>query len=216
MENVHILIVDDHKVVREGLKFMLEDTEYFKSLIEETDTEAGAVQRCQVIDYDIVLMDINIREGSGLAATQKILSFNEETKIIALSMFDDETNIHNMIKAGVSGYVLKNAGEDELVKAIRTVLAGDNYYSNEVAQTLLNIQNRKKINIGSKGGRLTITRREKEVITLITEEFTNDEIATKLDISRRTVEGHRKNILLKLGLKNTAGLVRFAVENSLV
>ena len=216
MENVHILIVDDHKVVREGLKFMLEDTEYFKSLIEETDTEAGAVQRCQVFDYDIVLMDINIREGSGLAATQKILSFNEETKIIALSMFDDETNIHNMIKAGVSGYVLKNAGEDELVKAIRTVLAGDNYYSNEVAQTLLNIQNRKKINIGSKGGRLTITRREKEVITLITEEFTNDEIATKLDISRRTVEGHRKNILLKLGLKNTAGLVRFAVENSLV
>ena len=216
MENVHILIVDDHKVVREGLKFMLEDTEYFKSLIEETDTEAGAVQRCQVFDYDIVLMDINIREGSGLAATQKILSFNEETKIIALSMFDDETNIHNMIKAGVSGYVLKNAGEDELVKAIRTVLAGDNYYSNEVAQTLLNIQNRKKINIGSKGGRLTITRREKEIITLITEEFTNDEIATKLDISRRTVEGHRKNILLKLGLKNTAGLVRFAVENSLV
>ena len=216
MENVHILIVDDHKVVREGLKFMLEDTEYFKSLIEETDTEAGAVQRCQVIDYDIVLMDINIREGSGLAATQKILSFNEDTKIIALSMFDDETNIHNMIKAGVSGYVLKNAGEDELVKAIRTVLTGDNYYSNEVAQTLLNIQNRKKINIGSKGGRLTITRREKEIITLITEEFTNDEIATKLDISRRTVEGHRKNILLKLGLKNTAGLVRFAVENSLV
>ena len=216
MENVHILIVDDHKVVREGLKFMLEENEYFQTLLEEVDTEEGAVKRCKVIDYDIVLMDINIGDGSGLCATKKILDFNKEAKIIALSMYDDETNIHNMIKAGVSGYVLKNAGEDELIKAIRTVIAGDKYFSNEVAQTLLDIQNRKKIKIGSKGNRMTITRREKEIITLISEEFTNDEIASKLDISRRTVEGHRKNILLKLGLKNTAGLVRFAVENSLV
>jgi len=163
-------------------------------------------------------MDINLPALDGIDATAKIIEHKPDTNILALSMHDESYQIKKMIKAGARGYILKNVGPEELNKAIQSVADGDKYYSNEVSQILLEphqdevIYDKKapKPYIGE------LTKREIEVLLLITDEFTNQEIADQLFLSKRTVDAHRQHLLQKTHSKNTAGLIKYAVKNNII
>lgn len=209
---INILIVDDHKMFVEGLESILS---------KETDIQI--IYRChegrEVFDnqllakIDIILLDINLPDMSGIEVCERILKMRNDVKILVLSMHDEESYITEVLKSGALGYVLKNTGRKELITAIRTVATGRTYFSEAITNTIMNsLQNSNKKSKSVNRELPKITRREKEVLDLIMEENTNQEIAGKLFISLKTVEAHRSNLLNKLSARNTAGLVKKAIE----
>ncbi|MCU0430052.1 MAG: response regulator transcription factor [Cytophagaceae bacterium] len=213
--NCKILIVDDHKMVRDGIRYMLESqTKKYNFLVDEADNGLDGVDQALSGEYDVVIMDYQLPNIDGLEATKRIIAKAPETKILALSNYDEYTYIQNIIQAGAKGFVLKNIGPDELVTAIETVRNGKNYYSNDVAVKLIHYVN----NQPQTRQRNTheLSEREIEIIRMIASEKTNEEIAQELNLSKRTVDTHRQRILEKLNVKNTAGLIRIAVQEGLV
>lgn len=156
---------------------------------------------------DVILMDVNLPDKSGIDLCKEVKLAYPDIRVIGLSSFNQQSYIEKMLKNGASGYVLKNASKEELLRAIKTVLEGDTFLSNEATITMEKDEN-SKIPI--------ITRREKEVLLLIAEGMTNSEIATKLFISTTTVDTHRKNLLAKFEAKNTAVLVKLASDFDLI
>ena len=224
MEKLKILIADDHKLVREGIKITLsQDNSLFEfERMDEASNGEEAVIKAELFDYDLILMDINMPIMDGIEATKKIKSDKtSENKIIALSMHSEEFQIKSMIKSGASGYILKNTESEELNRAIKTILNGNKYYSNEVALKLLGDFKGDDINPAISSSKpmvkiAELSNREIQVLRLIANEFTNVEIAKKLKLSRRTIDSHRYNIVNKLNVKNTAGLIKFAMNNNLI
>jgi len=212
MKKIRLLLADDHGIIRDGIKLMLNKTSEFEIVAEANNGK-------EVVNYieehpdsiDVILMDINMPELNGIEATQIISEKHKNIKVLALTMHVEETYITNMLKAGALGYVLKESNKEDLIDAINTVALGNKYYSNEVSVTLINsLMNNGK----SKSSELS--DREIEVLTFITSGNTNNEIGEKLFISGRTVETHRRNILSKLEVKNTAEMIRYAIKNNLV
>jgi DNA-binding NarL/FixJ family response regulator len=164
-------------------------------------------------------MDYQLVETDGSSLTKRVIEEYPEQHILALSNYDDIEYATKMLQAGARGYVMKNVGTDELIKAIHTVLEGKLYYAQHLANELIE---RKILGRGNFEAHLDnpiinrLSKREIEIIQLICDQLTNDEISKKLFLSKRTIDNHRQNILNKLGMNNTAGLVRFAVENGLV
>tara|TARA_B110000967_G_scaffold49358_1_gene50289 strand:+ start:1604 stop:2278 length:675 start_codon:yes stop_codon:yes gene_type:complete len=224
MEKLKILIADDHKLVREGIKITLsQDNSLFEfERMDEASNGEEAVIKAELFDYDLIFMDINMPIMDGIEATKKIKSDKtSENKIIALSMHSEEFQIKSMIKSGASGYILKNTESEELNRAIKTILNGNKYYSNEVALKLLGDFKGDDINPAISSSKpmvkiAELSNREIQVLRLIANEFTNVEIAKKLKLSRRTIDSHRYNIVNKLNVKNTAGLIKFAMNNNLI
>jgi DNA-binding NarL/FixJ family response regulator len=164
---------------------------------------------------DVILLDINLPDIDGVDLCKKIGALYPDINIIALTMYNEGSFISGMLKNGAKGYVLKNSDKGLLKEAIKTVHAGGSFFGEEVTKTLM--QSMMPETQTSKSGNIPkLTRREKEVLKLIVQEHTTPEMAEKLFISLNTVETHRKNLLQKLNVRNTAGLVRFAVENKLV
>ena len=224
MNKLKILIADDHKLVREGIKITLSQSNSLFEFdrMDEASNGEEAVIKAEVFDYDLIFMDINMPILDGIEATKKIKSEKKrENKIIALSMHSEEFQIKSMIKAGASGYILKNTGLEELNRAIKTVINGNKFYSNEVALKLLGDFKEDDDNSILSPSKPVVkiaelSNREIQVLRLIASEFTNAEIAKKLKLSRRTIDSHRYNIVNKLHVKNTAGLIKFAIKNNLV
>jgi len=162
---------------------------------------------------DIILMDINMPKLDGLDCTAKVSKQYPEIKIIALSQYDEKRFVKRMLKLGAMGYLLKDAGRDQIEKAVRTVMSGNKYFSEGLSLRLVE-QELKDENISNLFPKLTA--REKEVLGLICKDLTSQEISEKLFISFHTVESHRANLMHKAGVKKTAGLVRWAVENDLI
>jgi DNA-binding NarL/FixJ family response regulator len=220
MTNLKILIVDDHKLVRVGIKYTLETSNKKGciSKIDEASSGDEALQLASVNLYDVILMDINMPEKDGIETTKEIISKTKNSIVIALSMHDEEYQIKQMMNAGARGYLLKNTGPEILNAAIEQTIKGGLYFSNEVSIKLMQLNNpsAKPIVTAKNQTGLQISKREKEILVLIADEKTNDEIAQILSLSKRTVDTHRQNILNKLNLKNTAGLIRYAVNNNLV
>ncbi len=214
MRKIKILLVDDHQIVRDGIKAMLLPVKDEIEIAAEASNGAEAVQMIEKEPYDVVLMDINMPELNGIDATEIIKKRHPATRILALTMHAEEGFIVNMIKAGADGYILKESGRDELVNAIKAVRGGKKYYSNEVSVTMINSMLSDKPSATKVVGDLS--KRELEVLQLIVDGFTNMEIADKLFISNRTVDTHRRNLLQKLNVRNTAELVKFALKNGLV
>ncbi len=210
----HILIVDDHQIILDGLKSLLEGYKDV-SIIEEALNGRDALQKIYEGNIDIVLLDINLPDISGFEVCKEIKNYNKNIKVIALTMHGDTGYLSKMLKMGVDGYLLKNAGREEIITAITTVYAGNQYFSVAVINNMLlekaQVQKKKKPDFIQK-----LTRREKEVLQLIVEELTTDEIAEKLFISPTTVISHRQSLLRKLDAKNTAGLVKAAFEFNLL
>lgn len=220
-KNVKILIVDDHPIVRDGIKTMLEMGDFdcciFNILEAGNGEETMTMLRNNA--FNLIIMDYQLEETDGSSLAKRVIESYPEQHILALSNYDDIEYAGNMLKAGARGYVMKNVGTPELIKAINTVLEGKLYYAQHLANELIE----RRI-LGKGSGELNsdnpavarLSRREIEIIQLICDQLTNEEISKKLFLSKRTIDNHRQNILNKLGMNNTAGLVRFAVENGLV
>jgi DNA-binding NarL/FixJ family response regulator len=211
---IRIIIADDHKVFREGIVSLLEDIPDIETVGQAADGPS-TLQLLAKVKPHIVLMDVALGTSSGIATTQAIKKKCPEVKVLALSMHSESQYIVKMLEAGASGYLLKDAGSAELISAIRTVHSGDSYYSRQVSEALIDhLAHRGKTR--TTGMEAPISKRETEVLRLIAEEYSNAEIAGKLYISIRTVDTHRRNLLEKLGAKNTAGLVKHAIRLGLI
>jgi DNA-binding NarL/FixJ family response regulator len=211
---IEILIADDHKVFRDGIISILEDVEDI-TVIGEANDGREVLERLEEVQPDVILMDITMGNTNGIEATELVKNKYPHIKVLVLSMHEEIGYIVKMLEVGASGYLLKDAGQEEMIRAIRTVAEGNTYYSQKVSsaiiQRLTNPESAKKEKPG-----VPLTKREIEILQLISEEYSNPEIAEKLFISIRTVDTHRRNLLEKLGAKNTAGLVRYALKHGLV
>lgn len=208
-QKIYVLIVDDHPVVVEGLRSLLGQL----PSIEVAGSAANAFEAMALLKghvVDIVLLDINLPDVSGIDLCKKIKKEFPAIKILGISTFADRSYISRMIANGAAGYLIKSATAEEIAEAIRTVLQGKIYLSLELDHI-----GRPSTALPA-GGLPMLTKREKEVLQLISEGFTNGEIAAKLFISHLTVDSHRKNLLTKLGVANTAALIRLAVEQGLI
>lgn len=204
---INVLIVDDHPVVVEGLRklFCEAETKYSCAL-------AYSVQECdralKVFTPDIVLLDINLPDGSGIDLCKYILSKVPHCRILGLSSFNDRSYISRMLENGAMGYILKNSSEEEIMLAVADMMAGKKHLGFEVAETMKNN--------GADQHAPMLTRREMEVLKLIADGLTNQEIANTMFISPLTVDSHRKNLLMKLEARNTAALIKISINKGLI
>ncbi len=206
---INILIVDDHQIILDGLSKLIDGTTEI-AITGAVASGTEAIEQVEQARFDLVLLDINLPDINGFEVCRRIKTIRPELKVIALTMHDEAAYISKMSKMGVDGYLLKNTGQEELLSAIRTVVGGGSYYSAEVTQSLLAANRPKK---ATRTGMIQkLTRRETEILRLIVDELTTEEIAEKLFISPTTVISHRKSLLRKLNAKNTAGLVKNAYE----
>jgi DNA-binding NarL/FixJ family response regulator len=215
MQAIKILIVDDHKMIRDGLKLMLWSLKkalYFD--IEEAESGEEALVKISRKNFQIVIIDYQMPGLSGAETAVRILRHKPQTKILALSNYDELPYVESMIQAGVKGYVLKNIEPSQMLSAIKTILEDKIYFSNEVATKL--IETAKKDSLKNVVEKQSLTKREIEVLKMIAMELTNEEIAKNLSVCKRTVDTHRQNLLNKLHAKNTVGLVKAAYKLSLI
>lgn len=212
VKEIKIVIADDHDVIIDGLIALLNP--------EEDLTVSGRAnngeQLLEVISnkpVDLILLDIDMPKMNGAEAAKKIREKYPSIKILVLTMYNSPDFIAQLMKCGVNGYILKNTRRKDLVNAVREVMKGGFFYSPEVAHSVMD-----GLRSGpeKKNGAIELTKREKEIIRLISEELTSREIGSQLYISHHTVERHRKNIIAKLGVKNVAGLVKYAMRHGLV
>ena len=221
---IKLLLVDDHKLIRDGIRSLLDDEKDFE-ILAEAENGKEALEILSKQEIDIVVIDINMPVMGGIEATEKISKEFPSVSVLALTMLNEEQHIRQMLKAGAAGYILKNAGQDELVDAIKAISTGQHYFSKEATQVIM-MDMMKGKKAGATGGAseerklvkgsVYLTEREKDILRLIAKEHTNQEIADELFISVRTVDAHRRNLLQKIGARNTAGLVIYALENSIV
>jgi DNA-binding NarL/FixJ family response regulator len=221
IRKIKILLVDDHIVVRNGIKLMLSQQKSFIPEIVEASDAEEVIQLTNNTSFDVILLDINLPGQNGISITKYLTKKSSSYKILALTMHKEEYMVKQMISAGAMGYLLKNTGLDELTKAIMTVASSNKYYCNEASQVLIN-DSVGDLSSQNKHYNLTVdytsalSNREKEVMMLIVKELSSVQIAEKLFISKRTVDTHRKNIIAKLKLKNTAGIVKYAIEHGIL
>ena len=209
---IEIAITDDHTIVIEGIRTMLKSNKeivILQSFTNITDTLNGLDKTIKVL-----LLDINLPDGNGIQACKDLLQKFPHLHVIALTNYEDVSFIKQIMKNGAVGYLLKNTGKNELVTAIKTVLEGERYLPQNIREMLLNESLGKSATSSFFIPKLT--SREKEILDLIIKEFTTEEIAEKIFISVKTVESHRSNLIQKLGVKNSAGLVRVAFEKGLI
>lgn len=219
MDQIKIFVADDHQLFIEGIKALTRDSQEVK-LIGEAENGEDLLAQLKTNQPNVILMDINMPKINGIEATKKIRLLYPEIKILALTMFDDTLYLSEMIKAGASGYLLKNAGKAELITAITTVYKGERYVSSEVSLKMIDKMNNNEQSSAENKmppvRKSEVTKKELEILKLIAQELTNAEIASKLNNSPMTIITHRKNLLRKLGVKNTAGLIKYAMENGML
>jgi len=217
---LNVYIADDHQLFIAGVKALLTNVEDIK-IIGEAENGQELLKLLEKTPSDVVLMDINMPVMGGLDTTREMHKRFPDVKVLALTMFDDTLHISEMIRAGASGYLLKNAGKEELVNAITRVARGEKYVSNEVSVKIIENMFSKDSNAANTPAppstrKAELTRRELEIIRLIAKEHTNNEIAALLNNSPMTIITHRKNLLRKIGVKNTAGLIKYAMNHGLL
>ena len=216
MGGVKILLVDDHNIVKQGLRVILESHENIK-VVDEAGNGKEAIEKLRGgLDVNLVVIDINMPEMNGIEAAEIIVKEFPDLRILALTMLNEEYHIRKMLKAGAHGYILKNSSKDELLNAVLSINKGEHYFSKEATNIIMmDMVNGTPANNDVPVEEVYLTEREKDIIKLIAKEFTNAEIAEKLFISVRTVDAHRRNLLQKIGARNTAGLVVYAIEHNL-
>jgi len=210
---INILIADDHQLMIDGIKATLKGIEDFNIVTHANNGYQVLEKLDDGMEVHVILMDINMPKMDGLACTKEVRKRFPDIRIIALSQYDEKRFVKRMVKNGASGYLLKDSGKDLLEEAIRTVHAGGNYFSEKLSMRLISQELKTE---DTKSLFPKLTGRELEILNLIGKEHSSQEIAEKLFISFHTVESHRANLMYKAGVKNTAGLVRWAVENDLL
>ncbi len=211
-EAIKIIIVDDHEIFRNGLKMVLGKLPYVH-IVGEAANGQEFLDLIRTTPADVVLMDIEMPVMSGIDATAIAMKENPGLKIIALTMFNDDDYVQSMIDAGIRGFLIKNINKDTLDKAIKTVMNGGAYYSEELFNFFT-----KRVTTEEKhrDDEVKFTAREKEILQLLSEGLSNKQIADVLYISERTVVGHKSNLLAKTGCKNAISLLAYAIRHKLV
>ena len=214
-QKVRVVIVEDQTIIREGLRSLLSSAKEF-DVVGEAEDGRMAIRCTEKYKPDLVLTDLSMPRMNGTDMIETIKKQSPKTKVIALTVHQEEEYVLATLKAGVDGYLLKEASYPELLMAIRSVLKGNRYISPEISGKLISgyLEGRKSFKIDSLWE--TLTRREREILKLIAEGYKNKEIADYLCISAKTVETHRANLMRKLDLHNTAALVALATEKGLV
>src|SRR6185295_16890124 len=205
---IKVYIVEDHSVVVEGIRSLLQNEKEF-DVIGNTDTGEGCLNFFRTRTADVILMDINLPDMSGIDLCKIMKKNYPGIMVLALSTFNQGIYIRKMMENGASGYLLKNSGRQEIIQALTDVAVGKTYLSFEAGQAL-------KLSTTKNPDQPLLTKREKEILGLITEGLTNMQVAEKLFISVETVDSHRKNLYNKLNVKNTVMLMRYAIENNLL
>lgn len=214
MSKIRLLLVDDHDIVRHGLRMMFA-AEPDMEIVGEAADAYQALEAVEKLHPDVILMDVAMPGMSGIEATRRIKEQNPDVAVLALTMHEDEQYFFEMLNAGASGYVPKRAAPDDLVSAIQVVSQGDVFIYPSLAKLLVKdfLQRAE----GDTSGQIEeLTAREREVLTYIAEGYTNREIAKELVISVKTVDRHRENIMRKLNLHNRVELVKYAIEKGLI
>lgn len=219
---IRTILVDDHAIIREGISYLLQQ-EPDIDVIEQAGNGQELLDKLATLPADVVLMDINMPVLDGEAATRRVRALYPQTYVLILSMLDHEAYISRMMEAGASGYILKNAGKEEIIFGIRTVAAGRQFLCSELGFQLLrklqgpgNIVSPEASPKEPVKKECILSRRELEVLTLISEGLTTNEIADRLYNSKRTIETHRQNMMEKAQVKNTASLIKYAISNGLI
>lgn len=210
---INILIADDHQLLIDGIKSTIDNIEDF-SVAGEAHNGLEVLKMLEEgASVDIILMDINMPMMDGLECTRTVTKNYPSVKVIVLSQYDEKRFVKQMVKNGAMGYILKDTGKESLEKAIRSVYAGEKSFSDKLMLRFINaeLKDENKRQLFPK-----LTKRELEILNLLGQECSTQEIADRLFISFHTVESHRANLMYKAGVKNTAGLMRWAVENDLL
>lgn len=215
-EPIDVVLAEDHTIVREGLKSLLDDRDDVR-VVAEADNGKDAVAAALEHRPNVVVMDLNMPELNGVDATKKIRAELPDTHVLILSMYSTEEHVRPAIRAGAEGYLIKGSGLADLVAAIKAVAAGNAFFSPQVAKIVLD-DSRRASQGGGAGERASseLTPRERQILKLVAEGRSSPEIAKDLNLSVKTVEGHRGRIMAKLDTRNVAGLVRHAIRLGLV
>ena len=202
---IKVNIVDDHKILVEGLRKLIDESG--KAIVTAVSHDAEGCRRLlKSQSPDVLLLDINLPDGNGIDLCIELKTLYPELKILALTSYGEYTVVRRMIENGALGYVLKNSMSEEMIAGIETVAAGELFLCHEVDLLMKKAQN----------SDIWLTQRERELLRLIVEGYTNPEIAEKIFLSPETIKGYRKNLSFKLGARNTASLVKLAIEKKLI
>lgn len=213
--NIRLIIADDHEIFRDGLALMLSRQKDI-ILLGQASNGKELSELTEQQNPDVIITDIKMPVMDGIQASRLILKKQPDTKIIALSMFDEETLIVDMLEAGAKGYLLKNADKQEILDAIETVYEDKTYYCHHTSARLTNMIVKSNFNPYKKKESVSFNEREIEIIKLICQQNSSKEISDKLYLSSRTVEGYRTKILEKMNAKNTVGVVVYALKHNLI
>jgi DNA-binding NarL/FixJ family response regulator len=213
-KTISIVLADDHCIFREGLKTVLKPIKHIK-LVGDVKNGAELIDIVKKLQPDVVITDIMMPEVDGLEATMQLCKEVPGVRIIALSMFGQESLVVDMLDAGAIGYLLKNATREELVTAIETVERGKPYFCKEVSDRLTQLVSRNQTSSYKPVAGFQLNEREKEIMRLICQEFSSKEIGGRFGISKRTVEGYRVRIMDKIGAKSIAGIITYAVTRGI-
>jgi len=207
MKKHKLLIVDDHQLFRVGLRHIIEEFPEVE-IVGEASNGQEFLRLLKIMEPEIVLLDIKMPLMNGMEAAKKALEINPGLSILVLSMFDDEKYYNHMISIGVKGFLLKEADGNELHAAIKNIIEGKHYFSQDLLLNLLKNKNN--------AVQVNLTSREREVLTLICQGQSNAQIAENLNLSQRTIERHRSNLLLKTESVNSISMAIFAIKNNIV
>jgi two-component system response regulator NreC len=212
---IRLLLVDDHAVVRTGLRMLLEDQGGME-IVGEAGTAREALEAVEALSPDVVLMDIGLPDISGIEAARSIKACRPETAVVALTIHEDQEYFFKMLDAGATGYVPKRAAAEELIQAIETAAAGEVYLYPSLAKLL--VKDYLSSETAERGRQALdgLTAREQEVLTLLADGLSNPEIAEQLTISPKTVARHRENIMQKLNLHSRSELVKYAIRKGII
>jgi DNA-binding NarL/FixJ family response regulator len=205
-KNITIFLAEDHKLVRDAWKLTIEDNSSF-SIIGEAETGADALEYCSKNKVDVIIMDINLKDGSSIEVIKKMIDTIPKVKIVVVSMLNVYSIIKELYKAGISSFLTKNSSKEELIEAIKKAYNNEKYYSSEIAQLLLERDN-ETIN--------TLNSREIKVIQFICDGLSNKEIGASMKMSEKTIEGYKTKIFKKLKVFNNLGIYSFAQKNGLI
>jgi len=206
---VRVLLADDHEIVRQGLRVLLEREGF--QVVGEASNGHDAVKLCEANHPEVAIFDLSMPLLNGVDAAREVMKSNPRTKVVLLTMHTEDHLILESLRAGVTGYVLKTKAANELVQALRAVCRGEMFLTQSISRTIVQafLQN-------TPGPGNTVSDRERQVLQLVAEGKTTKEIASLLGISVKTAESHRSNLMDKLNIHDTAGLVRYAIRNGLI
>ena len=212
---IKIILADDHIIVRQGLRALLDGEADF-SIVGEASTGLEAVQLVEKLRPDILVTDMVMPELNGMEVTRQAIQYSPATRVIILSMHDNEAYVLQALRNGASGYVLKESSLEELVQAVREVLEGKRFLSEPISERVIELYIEREKETSLEDPYELLTNREREVLQMVAEGLSSSKIADRLTISTRTVETHRANLMRKLNLKNQTELIRFALQRGIL